>query len=172
MIYSQEWPFEVPSNLEDVSEPLKEYSVGYDDSLSLEREPWLLGIKVNGKWGWINKSGRFIIQAEYDEGFVTAYNGILILKKNGYYGGLYLSDFSKAFSFRYNQLVHAYKRTYVAFNSSRMCALVQPGDNMLTNYSYLGFSQYHQGSVTEFIKKGFWGNQVAGRIDLDTGREL
>lgn len=60
MIYSTEWPFEVPSNYQDVSEPLKEYTVKSDGSLTLNREPRLLGVKVNGKWGWIDKFGRFV----------------------------------------------------------------------------------------------------------------
>ena len=172
MIYSTEWPFEVPSNYQDVSEPLKEYTVESDGSLTLNREPRLLGVKVNDKWGWIDKSGRFVIPASYDTGFVLCYNGIIILEKNGRYGGLYINGFSEAFSFNYHHLSLAYGQTYVARNSSGMCALVQPGDRMLTGYNYIGFSQYNQGSVTEFVKRNILGIKTEGRIDLNTGREL
>lgn len=172
MIYSHEWPFEVPSNLQDVSEPLKEYSVHPDGSLSLDREPWLLGVKVNGKWGWINKAGRYIIPSEYDEGFVVCYNGIILLNKNGLCGGLYINNLATAFSFKYNELIYVYGKTYVAFNSSRKCALVQPGDRMLTDFDYLGFSIYNTGNITGFVKESFWGSKVEGKIDLNTGREL
>ena len=172
MIYSDEWPFEVPSNLQDVSEPLKEYKVGSDGSLTLQREPWLLGVKVEGKWGWINKEGRFIIPPIYDYGFVLCYNDIIILEKNGKYGGLFSNGFQEAFEFKYNHLSYAYGKTYVARNNSDMCALVQPGDKMLTGFNYIGFMQPNGTPYTEFVKKGFLGNRVTGRIDLSTGREL
>ena len=82
-----------------------------------------------------------------------------------------LRFFQIAFSFRYSHLSHAYRETYVARNSSNKCALVKPGDRMLTSYSYIGFSNYNRGAITEYVKSGFFG-ESRGNINLETGQEL
>lgn len=157
---------------EDVSEPLKEYYVHSDGSLTeTSTSCSLLGVKKNGKWGWVDANNMFIIQPEYDAGFVTCYNGIMIMQRNGEWGGLYRSNGAIAFRFKYGHLGHAYGDTYVAHNSLNRCALVKPGDRMLTGYNYKGFSIYHHGSVTEYVKSGFFGD-TTGYIDLETGREV
>lgn len=157
---------------EDVSEPLKEYNVGYDGSLcETSSSCSLLGVKKNGKWGWIDTAGRFIIPPMYDSGFVLCFNGVIILDKNGCQGGLYRSSLSQAFQFKYKRVSHAWKDTYVAWNNNGRCALVKPGDRLLTSFIYKGFSQYNRGKITEFVKGGFLGDS-SGNIDLETGREL
>lgn len=159
---------------DDVSEPLKEYKVGLDGSLTeTSTSCSLLGVEKNGKWGWINTSDVFVIPALYDSGFVGCYNGIIELQKNGKWGGIYRDNPSElAFSFRYHYLSSFYRDTYVAFNSNDMCALVKPGDVLLTEYKYKGFSKYNRGNVTEYVRSGFLGREVHGDIDLNTGREL
>ena len=167
--YSQRSYFE--SRYENVSEPLKEYTVGFDNLLHETcTSESLLGVKINGKWGWVDSNNMFVIQPLYDSGFVTCYDGIIILQKNGRWGGVYRGNGSSAFSFKYEYLGHAYGSTYVAHNANR-CALVKPGDRMLTGYTYKGFSRYYRGSVTEYVKPGFFSDST-GYIDLETGREL
>lgn len=170
--YSQRQFFE--SHYEDVSEPLKEYNVGNNGSMAeTQSSESLLGVKINGKWGWVNSNNMFIIQPIYDAGFVTCYNGIILLQKNGKWGGIFRASGSTAFSFDYHYLDHAHGSTYVVQNSFSKCALVKPGDRFLTGFDYIGFSVYHQGSVTEFVKPGFFGfGESRGHIDLETGREL
>lgn len=160
------------SHYEDVSEPLKEYNVGDDDSLyETATSQTLLGVKINGCWGWVDSNNMFVIQPVYDSGFATCYNGIITLIRNGKWGGIYRRNGSIAFSFRYSQLILAYRETYVARNSINKCALVKPGDRMLTSYCYRGFSIYKRGAITEYVKLGFFG-ESKGEIDLETGQEL
>ncbi len=160
------------SHYEDVSEPLKEYIVEDDGSLTeTSTSRTLLGVKKNGKWGWVDANNMFVIQPLYDTGFVTCYNGIITVQKNNKWGGFYRRDESMAFAFRYSDLNYAYKNTYVAHNDNGKCALVRPGDQMLTGFNYIGFSTYNQGRRTEYVKGGFFG-QSRGYIDLETGREL
>lgn len=172
MIYSKEWPWEVPDGLQDVSEPLKEYRINEDDSLTLMREPWLLGVQVNGKWGWINKSGHFIIPAIYDSGWVLCYNDLLVLTKNGKQGALYMPNLSQVMSFKYDCLKLVYNQTFISIDSNNRCALLRPYDHMLTGYDYTGISVERVGPITSFVKKGLFGITVHGKINLDTGREL
>jgi len=160
------------SHYEDVSEPLKEYHVCNDGSLlKTPTSETLLGVRKNGKWGWVDANNMFVIQPMYDSGFVTCYDGIIAMEKNGQWGGIYRKNGSTAFSFIYSYLGYAYGGTYIAHNSSNKCALVKPGDKMLTGYNYVGFSKNNQGNITEYVKSGLFG-QIRGRIDLNTGREL
>lgn len=167
---SQRYFFE--SRYEGVSEPLKEYNVGVDGSLyETPTSETLLGVKKNGKWGWVDANNMLVIQPVYDSGFVTCYNGIIILTKNGYWGGVYRVNESIAFSFIYSFLNHAYRETYIAGNNCNKYALVKPGDMMLTNYSYIGISIYNRGAITEYVETGLYG-ESRGYIDLETGTEL
>lgn len=167
---SKKYYFE--SHYEDISEPLKEYNVGDDGSLyKTATSETLLGVKKNGKWGWVDANNMFVIQPMYDFGFVTCYNGIIVLTKNGLWGGVYRRDESIAFSFRYFHLSYAYRDTYVAWNDKERCALVKPIDRMLTSFKYKGISQYNKDNITEYLKCGIWGD-VTGLIDLETGKEL
>ena len=160
------------SYYEDISEPLKEYIVGSDGSLhETPTSQTLLGVKRNGKWGCVDSNNMFIIQPIYDSGFVTCYDGIIVMQKNGDWGGLYRYDGATAFSFKYHHLSYAYGSTYVARNRFNRCALVKPDDRMLTGFDYKGFSNYNQGNITEFVKSGFFGDSK-GYIDLNTGIEL
>lgn len=160
------------SHYEDVSEPLKEYTVGDNDSLyQTATSETLLGVKKNGKWGWVDSNNMFVIQPEYDSGFVTCFNGIITLAKNRSWGGIYRKNGSVAFSFRYNHLSHAYGETHIARNSNDKCALIKPVDRMLTNYSYIGFLENNGKRITGYVKSGFFGVS-RGYIDLETGREL
>ncbi len=160
------------SHYDDVSEPLKEYNVGDDGSLyETATSETLLGVEKNGRWGWVDANNMFVIQPIYESGFVTCYNGIIILTKDGYWGGIYRRNGTIAFSFRYTHLSYAYRDTYVARNSMNKCALIKPGDRMLTSCNYIGFSEYNQGPITEYVKSGLFGKS-RGYIDLETGREI
>lgn len=99
--FEQQHYFE--THYEEVSEPLKEYNV-YDGGRLEETytSETLLGVKKNGKWGWVDYNDRFVIEPIYDTGFITCYNGYVFLRKNGKWGGLRRSDFSKTFSFIYD----------------------------------------------------------------------
>ena len=158
------------SRYEDISEPLGEYQVHDDGSLTLIREPRLLGVKKNGKWGWIDSSERFVIPAIYDQGFVLCYDGVILLVKDGKYGGLYSINMTSAFQFRYERLGYLKAGTYIATDSSGMQALVRPGDNMLTDYKYIGFMSDYANRIT-YVRRGFFG-ETSGIIDPETGREL
>ncbi|MBE6306628.1 MAG: WG repeat-containing protein [Bacteroidales bacterium] len=161
------------SKYEDVSEPLYEYRVNSDRSLTLLCEPTLLGVKKGGKWGWVNENNEFVIPPIYDHGFVICYDGIIVLEKNGYYGGLYRATLTTAFQFKYDYLSHMYNQTYLAQNSSGLQALVKPGDIRLTDYKYIGFKEYiYRSDIATYVRRGFFGNEVSGNIDLETGREL
>lgn len=159
------------TDIEDISEPLKEYEVLAGGYLREISEPSLLGVRINGKWGWIDNSGKLIIPAEYDHGFGICYNGIIILKKNGKEGGLYRKDLTTAFSFKYDYLGHSYGNTYCAYLGDK-CFLVKPGDKVITSKKYLGFKLNYGNRYTDFIRCNFWGQTVKGRIDLETGEEL
>ena len=160
------------SHYEDISEPLKEFTVGNDGSMyEISTSQTLLGVRKNGKWGWVDSNNMFVIQPIYDSGFVTCYNGVIIMQKHGEWGGIYRKNQLIAFSYKYAHLSHAYGNTYVARNSINKCALVKPGDKMLTGFNYKGFSVYNNGNVTEYVKSGFFG-ESKGFIDLETGIEL
>ena len=159
---------------EDASEPLKEYKVGLDGSLIEESTSCsLLGVKKNGKWGWIDTSETFVIPPKYDSGYAICYNGIIILSDSKHrFGGLYRDTLTLAFQFRYSMLSHAYRDTYVAFNDLDKCALIKPGDVLMTAFKYKGFSKYNRGNITEYVRSGFLGMEVHGDINLETGREI
>lgn len=158
---------------EDVSEPLKEYRVNGDGTLTQLGPPTLLGVKRDGKWGWVNVSDEFVIPPVYDYGFVLCYDGIIIMVKNGYYGGIYRATLTPAFQFQYKYLSHFYNMTFLAHNSERLQALVKPGDIRLTDFKYIGFLEYnHRKDIAKYVRRNFWGNEVSGDIDLETGKEL
>ena len=125
----------------------------------------LLGERKNGKWGWVDSNNVFVIQPIYDSGFVTCFNGIIIMQKHGEWGGIYRKNELIVFSFKYAHLSHAYGKTYVARNSFNKCALVKSGDNMLTGFNYKGFSVYNNGNVTKYVKSRFLG-ESKGFIDF------
>lgn len=157
-------------NYEDFSEPLEEYRVNHDGSLTRLRTPRYLGVKKNGKWGWIDSSERFVIPAIYDHGFVLCYDGVILLERNGVYGGLYIDTLTTAFQFKYNRLSYLKNGTYMAYDHNDKIALVRPGDIMLTSYKYTGFLEDYAHRIT-YVRHGFFG-ESSGIIDPITGREL
>lgn len=63
--------------------------------------------------------------------------------------------------------------TYMATKTLRgLQALVRPGDVFLTDYKYLGFLDNGYQRYTKYVRTGFFGIQIEGKIDLETGREL
>ena len=95
------------------------------------------------------------------------------MKKDEKYGGIYRNDFTTAFEFRYGFLSHVYHGTYMATKTLRgLQALVRPGDVFLTDYKYLGFLDNGYQRYTKYVRTGFFGIQIEGKIDLETGREL
>lgn len=160
------------SRYEDVSEPLKEWFIdGNGTCYEGPNSNSLLGVRVDGKWGWIDINCNFIIPHVYDNGWALCHNGIVILDRNGYQGGLYRDNQMIAFSFKYKSLGQFYRDTFCAWNSNNRCALVKPGDIMLTDFIYLGFSKNNDHNITEFVRIGLFG-QKRGKIDLNTGREI
>lgn len=162
------------SKYDDISEPLMEYEIEYDGSLRLIREPRLLGVEKNGKWGWIDVNEHFVIPALYDYGFVLCYSGVVLLEKDGKYGALYTSDFSTvAFSFKYDHITAEKYNTFILTNSLGNCALARPGDDLLTGFNYLGFLKRQiQPHLLTYAKVGLLGIKYMGEIDLRDGREV
>ena len=129
---------------DDFSEPLAEinYHAGRNGEYA-ETHNTLLGVKKNGKWGWIDAEGNVKIPFEYDSGWVTCSNGIIILDKNERAGGLWRKNFSQAFAFKYAGgygLSHFYEDT---FNSMMpgddLWGLVKPGDIRITESNKYAF---------------------------------
>ena len=159
---------------EDYSEPLAEYNVlAGGDLKKTVTSNTLIGVKRNGKWGWIDSENNVILPFVFDSGFILCYDGIIILMKNGKYGGIYRNDFTTAFDFCYGYLSHVYHGTYLASKTmGGLQALVRPGDVFLTDYKYLGFLDNGYQRYTKYVKTGLFGIQIEGKIDLETGREM
>ena len=159
---------------EDYSEPMAEYYVL--EGGSLEQTPTsntLIGVKRNGRWGWIDSDNHTILPFVFDSGFVTCYNGIILLQKDGKWGGVYRNDLKIAFDFQYGYLGHIYHNTYTASKVlGGLSALVKPGDVMLTGYRYGGFFNNGNRRYTKYVRTGLFGIQLEGEIDLETGREI
>lgn len=69
---------------EDYSEPMAEYYVLEDGSLKqTPTSNTLIGVMRNGRWGWIDSDNNTIMPFFFDSGFVTCYNGIILLQKVG-----------------------------------------------------------------------------------------
>lgn len=158
---------------EDVSEPMKEFIIAHDgSSQEASTSCTLMGVRKNGKWGWIDTNEHLVIPCMYDSGFTQAENGIIILCKDGLWGGLYRDNFSIAFTFKYTGIITQFHRdTFVVWNNRNRCALIKPGDIMLTGFDYKGFSKFNRGKITEYVRASFFG-EVHGDIDLETGREI
>lgn len=159
---------------EDYSEPMAEYYVLEEGSLKqTPTSNTLIGVMQDGRWGWIDSDNNTILPFIFDSGFVTCYNGIILLQKDGKWGGINRHDLTIAFDFQYGHLGHIYHDTYVA---SRVLggpsALLKPGDRMLTDYKYLGFLNNGNQRYTKYVRTNFFGFQVEGQIDLETGREI
>ena len=164
--------WKIREKYEDVSEELKEYIVKDNGDLELCGAPTLLGVKKNGKWGWVNIKDEFEIPPLYDNGFVCCYNGIICqIEKDGKYGALYRRDGSVAISFEHCYLTHIYNNTFHSMNNNNLGGLVKPGDIRLTPNIYL-FKNGPYGRYCEFVKWNFWGRKTEGRIDLETGKEV
>ncbi len=167
------WVHEFEILYEDISEPLKEYWVNGDGSLTLLNEPTLLGVRRNGKWGWVSTKKEFVIPPEYDSGWVLCYNGIIIMQKNGYFGGLYRSTLATAFGFKYSYLSCFYNQTFLAHDKNNMQALVKPGEIFLTRFKYLGFLEFKERKdIATYERLDFWGRKKTGIIHVETGSEL
>lgn len=157
---------------EDVSEPLKEYYV--DDEGRMIQTPTsctLLGVKskTNSRWGWIDANGHYVIPAEYDSGWILCYNGIIILEKNGKYGGLYRNGLGTAFSFIHDYIGHCYRDVYCVHKGD-LVALMKSEYNKVTGFNYLGITNDHVGPIFGYVKQGLFG-QKTGRINVLTGVE-
>lgn len=159
---------------EDVSEPLMEYEVSLNGSLTLKRAPWLLGVQKNGRWGWIDTDERFVIPPIYDYGYALCYDSVVILEKGGKYGALYTSDFTKeAFSFRYAYISRENYDTFIVHNSLGLCALAKTGDCLITGYYYLGFLKKQVAPhLLTYARYGLFGVKLMGEIDLRNGKEV
>lgn len=155
-----------------MSEPLHCYKVSLDGTMTDICPPYLLGVKKNGMWGFVDVHHNFKVEPQFDNGFGLCYNGILVSQKNGNYGGIFLETGKTAFSFIYQWLGYAYNDTYVARKGEIMCALVKPGDIMLTDFKYLGITRECHNGTAGYLRKSFWGSDVKGTIDLNTGKEL
>lgn len=165
---------------EEYGEPLKEYRIiqnpPYRDQGGLLEETEtscsLISVRKNGKVGLIDANNNIVVPFEYDDLFLICYNGILILRKKGKYGGLYRHNLrSVAFNFQYEYLGCIYNMSFNACLNGKW-GLVKPGDVRLTDFKYIGFYRNDGGRYTTYTRVNFWGNKVEGKIDLETGREI
>lgn len=164
---------------EDYGEPLKEYRIIRSDSYGscgqleeTETSCTLISVRKNGKAGLIDADNNVRLPFEYDDLYYICYNGILVLRKNGKYGGFYRHDLNSiAFSFKYDYLNCIYNMTFNA-NINGKWGLVKPGDVQITDFKYIGFLRNDGGRYTIFDRTNIWGNIVRGKIDLETGEEL
>lgn len=155
-----------------VSEPLKEYTVDDEGRLfQTATSCTLLGVKSKstGRWGWIDTNGTYIIPAEYDSGWILCYNGVIILEKNGKYGGLYRNNQRTAFNFAYDYVGHCYRDVYCVHKNNRV-ALMRPGEERVTGFDYAGITNDHVGAVFGYAKEGYSGLKY-GRVNVLTGVE-
>ena len=159
---------------EDVGEPLKNYVLQEDGFTSIATgEATLLSVKMDGKWGWVDIHNKFVIPPVYDTGWVMCYDGLMIMEKDGKWGGIYLYDQSVAFDFKYHfPPSRVYKDTYLSYNNRNKCALIKPGDIMLTDYKYIGLLNPVTGRYITYVRNNWLGQEIRGQIDLLTGREL
>ncbi|MDY2943877.1 MAG: WG repeat-containing protein [Paludibacteraceae bacterium] len=159
---------------EDYSEPLAEYNVLADGQLiPTATSNTLIGVKRNNRWGWIDSENNIILPFVFDSGFVICYDGIIILQKDGKWGGIYRNDLTTAFDFRYGYLSHMYHSTYMASQTlGGLYALLRSGDVFLTDYKYQGFLENGHKRYVYYVRTNIFGMQVRGEIDLETGREL
>ena len=156
----------------DVSEPLKEHTV--NDNGFLTETPTsrtLLGVKSMSteRWGWIDTCGINIIPAEYDSWWILCHNGIIVLEKNGKYGGLYRNNLRIAFNFAYDYVGHCYQDVFCVHKNNRV-ALMKPGEKRLTGFDCLGITTEHYGPIFGYVKEGFFGRKN-GTINVLTGIE-
>ena len=157
---------------DDVSEPLKEYFV--DDEGYIHETPTsctLLGVKSKstGRWGWIDTGGTYVLPAEFDNGWILCHNEIIILEKNGKYGGIFRNDQRIAFNFIYDYIGHIFRDVFCVHRNNRV-ALMRPGENRITDFDYLGITRDHIGPVFGYVKKTLFG-QKSGKINVLTGVE-
>lgn len=163
--------WKIKEKYDDYSEELREYNVKDDGTLELIGEPTLLGVKKDGKWGWINVEEVFEIPPLYDNGFVCCYNGYIFqIEKDGLFGVLNRRDGTVAISFEHAYLSHIYNTTFLSMNNNGLGGLIKPGNIRLTPTVY-GFKKGAYGRYCEFVKWNSWGRKTEGRIDLETGKE-
>lgn len=165
---------------DDYGEPLKEFRLIQDHCChnsggileEIETSCTLISVRKNGKCGLIDSNNNIKLPFEYDDLFCNCKNGILVLRKNGKFGGLYRYNLnSVAFDFKYDYLGCIYNMTFNAlFNG--YYGLLKPGDIQLTGFKYRGFLIHDGGRYTRFDRINFWGNDIQGQIDLETGEEL
>lgn len=161
---------------DDFSEPLAEinYHAGRNGE-DAQTHNTLLGVKKNGKWGWIDAEGNVKIPFEYDYGWALCTNGIILLDKDGRRGGLFRKDFSQAFAFKYEGVAglgHVYEDTFISMMpGDDLWGLVKPGDIRITESNKYDFLINNGERFTGFRKRTLFG-WTEGRIDLLTGHEM
>lgn len=128
-------------------------------------------LKVNGKYGWVDKDNHFVIQPLYDSPCARYYNGIVILQKNGYEGGVFLDSGRIAFQFQYRQLGWMYNETFQSINSDGTVTIIKPGDKELSSHKYSRFYFNDNQRYIRFVRRGFLGSEIEGVLDLETGEE-
>ena len=164
-----------------MGEPLKEYIVVPDIKnpestlggiLKEVASPSLYSFRKDGKYGWMNSNTEVVIPPEYDSDQSSVYHGLLVLCKNGMYGGLYRKNLTQAFSFKYRFLTHLYNDTHLACDNDGWYFLVKPGDKTITSHKYIGFLKDNGIRYGKFHRRNFWGNTICGYIDYETGIEI
>lgn len=162
-------------------EPLKEYIIEPDldnpestlgGILKEVAPPTLHSFRMDGKYGWINSNGEVVIPPEYDSDQSSVYHGVLVLKKNGKYGGYYRKNLTQAFSFKYHFLQHLYNETHLACDDNGWYYLIKPGDKRITSHKYIGFLKDNGIRYGQFRRRNFWGHIIGGYIDYETGIEI
>lgn len=152
------------------STPLREYEILSDGSL-IELPAKLLAVKVNSKWGWINNKNEFVILPQYDYPVDECFNDILIVEKNGFYGGIYKNG-TEAFKFKYVALHRMYNNTYYARTQGGDSCLIKPGDIVLSDTNYFDFVFNNYQRRIKCSKVNFFHQKIDVFLDLETGKEI
>ena len=128
-------------------------------------------LKVNGKYGWVDENNNFVIQPLYDSPCARCYNGIVILQKDGWEGGIFLDSGRIALQFIHRQLGWMYKETFQSINSDGTATIIKPGDRQLSSHKYSRFYFNNNERYIHYVRRNFWGKEIRGVLDLETGEE-
>ena len=128
--------------------------------------------EVNGKYGWVDNDGNFIIEPKYDSPCAECYNDIVILEKNGYVGGIFLHNRKIAFKFMYRQLGWMYNETFQSINADGTVILIKPGDIIISQHKYSSFYFNDHQRFIRFVRYGLFRRIIEGTLDLETGEEV
>lgn len=156
------------NKFDEIGEPLKVFRWNRINEKYDVSKPYL-SVKKNGKWGWINPQCEFIIPAEYDSCFVTCYEGIVELTKNGFEGALNIDTGQIVIPFKYRSITSLFEDIYaVSDHQTGLYAIVKAGPIYMKGHVYSSFRKTSTPYVFEYVKYSYTGKRIEGRIDVRT----